>query len=42
MYGPHLYNKYIKGLDVFIDFVKKDMMDNVIGNHCYPYKILQE
>jgi hypothetical protein len=26
---PHLCNKYIKGLDAFIDFMKKDMLDNV-------------
>jgi hypothetical protein len=30
--GPHLCNEYIKGLDAFIDFVKKDMLDNVRGN----------
>jgi hypothetical protein len=38
MYGPHLYNEYIKGLDAFIDFVKKDMLDNVRGNFCYACK----
>jgi hypothetical protein len=27
-----------KGLDVFIDFVKKDMLDNVRGNTCCPCK----
>jgi hypothetical protein len=27
MYGPHLYNEYIKWLDAFINFVKKDMLD---------------
>jgi hypothetical protein len=31
MYGPHLCNAYIKGLDAFIDFTKKDMLDNVRG-----------
>jgi hypothetical protein len=31
MYGPRIYNEYIKGLDVFIDFMKKDMLDNVRG-----------
>jgi hypothetical protein len=32
MYGPHLCNEYINGLDAFIDFVKKDMLDNVREN----------
>jgi hypothetical protein len=31
MYGSRIYNEYIKGLDVFIDFMKKDMLDNVRG-----------
>jgi hypothetical protein len=38
MYGLHLCNEYIKGLGAFIDFVKKDMLDNVRGNLCCPYK----
>jgi hypothetical protein len=38
MYGSRLCNKYIKGLDAFIDFVKKDMLDNVRGNLCCPCK----
>jgi hypothetical protein len=38
IYGPHLYSEYIKGLDAFIDFIKKDMLDNVRGNLCCPYK----
>jgi hypothetical protein len=38
MYGPHLCNECIKGLDEFIDFTKKDMLDNVRGNLCYPFK----
>jgi hypothetical protein len=38
MYGLHLFNEYIKGLDAFIDFVKKDMLDNVRGNHYCPCK----
>jgi hypothetical protein len=38
MYGLHLYNEYIKMLDAFIDFAKKDMFDNVRGNLCCPYK----
>jgi hypothetical protein len=38
MYGLHLCNEYMKGLDAFIDFMKKDMLDNVRGNLCCPYK----
>jgi hypothetical protein len=38
MYGPHLCNEYIKGLDAFIDFMKKDRLDNVRGNLCHPCK----
>jgi hypothetical protein len=38
MYGPRLCNEYIKELDAFIDFMKKDMLDNIIGNLCYPCK----
>jgi hypothetical protein len=38
MYGSRLCNEYIKGLDAFIDFAKKDMLDNVRGNLCCPYK----
>jgi hypothetical protein len=41
MYGSHLCNEYIKGLDIFIDFVKKDILDNVRENlfcHCKNYK----
>jgi hypothetical protein len=33
-----LCNEYIKGLYTFIDFVKKDMLDNVGGNLCCPCK----
>jgi hypothetical protein len=29
MYGRRLSNEYINGLDAFIDFAKKDMVDNV-------------
>jgi hypothetical protein len=29
MYEPHLCNEYMKGLDAFVDFMKKDMLDNV-------------
>jgi hypothetical protein len=36
MYGPRLCNEYIKGLDAFIYFTKKDMLDNVKGNLCCP------
>jgi hypothetical protein len=38
MYGPWLCHEYIKGLDAFIDFMKKDMLDNVRGNICRPCK----
>jgi hypothetical protein len=38
MYGSRLYNEYIKRLDAFIDFAKKDMLDNVRGNLCCPCK----
>jgi hypothetical protein len=38
MYGPHLCNEYIKWLDAFIDFMKKDILDNVRGNLCCPCK----
>jgi hypothetical protein len=38
MYGPRLYNEYIKGVDAFIDFIKKDMLDNIRGNLCRPCK----
>jgi hypothetical protein len=38
MNGPHLCNEYIKGLGAFIDFVKKDMLDNVRENLCGPCK----
>jgi hypothetical protein len=38
MYGPHLCNEYIKELDAFINFMKKDMLDNVRGNLCYTCK----
>jgi hypothetical protein len=38
MYGPRLCNEYIKGLDAFIDFSKKEIFDNVRGNLCCPSK----
>jgi hypothetical protein len=38
MYGPRLCNEYIKGVDAFIDFMKKDMLDNIRGNICCPCK----
>jgi hypothetical protein len=38
MYGPRLCNENIKGLDAFIDFMKKDMLDNIRGNICCPCK----
>jgi hypothetical protein len=38
MYGQCLCNEYIKGIDAFIDFVKKYMLDNIRGNLCCPCK----
>jgi hypothetical protein len=38
MYGPRLCNEYIKRVGAFIDFAKKDMLDNIRGNICCPYK----
>jgi hypothetical protein len=38
MYGSRLFNEYINGLDAFINFVKKDMVDNDRGFICCPYK----
>jgi hypothetical protein len=38
MYGPRLSNEYINGLDVFIDFTKKDMVDNGRCFICCPCK----
>jgi hypothetical protein len=29
MYESCLCNEYIKGVDAFIDFIKKDMLDNI-------------
>jgi hypothetical protein len=39
MYESCLCNEYIKGLDAFIDFTKKDMLDNVRENLCCPCKL---
>jgi hypothetical protein len=38
MYVSRLCNDYIKGLDAFIDFTKKDMLDNVRENLCCSCK----
>jgi hypothetical protein len=38
MYEPCLCNEYIKGVDAFIDFMKKYMLDNIRENICCPYK----
>jgi hypothetical protein len=38
MYGPHLCNEYIKVVDAFMDFLMKDMLDNIRGNLCCPCK----
>jgi hypothetical protein len=37
-YGLRLCNEYIKGVDAFIDFMKKDMLDNIRENICCPCK----
>jgi hypothetical protein len=38
MYGPRLCNEYMKGLDAFVNFMKKDMLDNIRENLCCPCK----
>jgi hypothetical protein len=38
MYGPRICNEYIKEVDAFIDFMKKDMLDNIRGNIWCPSK----
>jgi hypothetical protein len=38
MYGSRLCNEYIKGVDAFIDFRKKDMLDDIGLNICRPCK----
>jgi hypothetical protein len=38
MYELRFYNKYIKGLDAFIDFTKKYMLENIRGNLYCPCK----
>jgi hypothetical protein len=38
MYEPRLCNEYIKGLDTFMNFTKKDMLDNIRRNLCHPSK----
>jgi hypothetical protein len=38
MYEPCLCNKYINGVDAFIDLAKKDMLDNIRGDICCPCK----
>jgi hypothetical protein len=36
--GSHLCIETIKGLDAFVNFVKKDLLDNMRGNLCCPCK----
>jgi hypothetical protein len=38
MYGLRLCNEYNKGVDAFIDFAKKDMLDNIRENICCACK----
>jgi hypothetical protein len=39
MYVLRLYKEYIKGVDAFIDFTKKDMLDNIRGRSLPVLKI---
>jgi hypothetical protein len=38
MYEMRLCNEYIKGVDAFIIFTKKDILDNIRGNIYCPSK----
>jgi hypothetical protein len=38
MYVSRLCIEYIKGVYAFIDFMKKDMLDNIRGSICCPCK----
>jgi hypothetical protein len=38
MYGSRLCNEYMKVLDAFVNFAKKDILDNIRENLCCPYK----
>jgi hypothetical protein len=38
MYGSRLCIEYIKVVDAFIDFAKKDILDNIRENLCCPCK----
>jgi hypothetical protein len=38
MYGSRLCNEHINVLDAFINFLKKDILNNVRENLCCPYK----
>jgi hypothetical protein len=38
MYESRLCNEHINVLDAFINFLKKDILNNVRGNLCCPYK----
>jgi hypothetical protein len=38
MYEPCPCTEYIKGLDIFIDFAKKEILDNVRENLYCPYR----
>jgi hypothetical protein len=38
MYEPRLCNEYMKGIDAFVDFSKKDILDNIRENLCCPFK----
>jgi hypothetical protein len=38
MYGSRLCNEYMKGLDAFVNFMKKDILDNIRGSIYCPCK----
>jgi hypothetical protein len=38
MYWPRICNEYIRGLDAFIDFMNKNMLDNIRQNLGCPCK----
>jgi hypothetical protein len=42
MYELHLCIEYMKGVDAFINFTKKDMLDNIRGNLLLSLETLQK
>jgi hypothetical protein len=41
MYELHLCIEYMKGVDAFINFTKKDMLDSIRGNLLLSLETLQ-